>query len=456
MKTIFLAFSSPLDIRNYLRSDFYNLAISDPALRLVIFIPQDQYASAKQEFSHPRCIVEAMPAMEHLNTPWWNSFHMIVSASIPTKTIHTRLRKTYLDGGSWLGYGAKYCVWLLGHTRAWRELVRAINFYFFRNDSVWKKYVDTYAPDLIFATNMRVDPDIFLLKYAKRRGIPTIGMPQSWDNFTSKLFVFTKPDVMLVHNQTMIREAEKYADMAAGRIRMVGFLQFDHYRDLSWYMTKEEVGAQLNLDSKKHWISYFTGGLPVAVLEDKDTFDHLAMLKNAAAQGILPNAEVIVKLHPINPHRFVESVARDIPVLAFGKNFDFRMSEMKTLMNFIRLSDVIIVAGSTIALEAAILDSPVVLAAFNGYHDDTVPLHRRMSYALDHTVHYLQVQQSGGVWRVGNEQELVHAVKTYLENPALHREGRARLASELGGPLDGNAGRRVFNAMREMVNASVA
>jgi len=38
-------------------------------------------------------------------------------------------------------------------------------------------------------------------------------------------------------------------------------------------------------------------------------------------------------------------------------------------------------------------------------------------------------------------------VKSYLDNPLLHQEGRKKIVSEFVGPHDGNAGKRIFDIL---------
>lgn len=120
---------------------------------------------------------------------------------------------------------------------------------------------------------------------------------------------------------------------------------------------------------------------------------------------------------------------------------------MKVLMNLIRWTDVMVNMGSTVSIEAAVFDRPVVNVGFNRPNDSEVPMHHRISYAFDHTTHHQYVERTGGTWRVSNESELIGAVKAYLANPALHREGRSKIVEEVVGPLDGKAGEKTYKEL---------
>ena len=322
--------------------------------------------------------------------------------------------------------------------------MRLVEYYIFREDKLWGAYFDKYKSDVAFGAGMIAEVGTTMVKYARRCDIPTVGMMRSWDNFTSKGFLRVHPDILLVQNQSMVKEAMVLNSFPKNRIRVVGFPRWDHYLDPAWHMTKVEFADKFNLDPRKRWIVYFGGGLLLGLFNLPETGDHVSMLNRAIQRGEIVNACTVIRPHP-SYTQYLSEEAKKSPVLAFGKGWDFMFDELKLLLNLVRLSDVTLNLGSTMALEAAIFDKPSVLVSFTGFVDDAkLPWHRRPSVALDNTLHYKIVEKTGGVWRVYNEKELVHAVKTYLENPELHREGRKRIVEELVGPLDGQCGRRAL------------
>ena len=443
MKTIFITLASGQEITNFLTGDFYRLAKAYKDVRLVFFLPGDQIKKYKSQFAHERCLIESIPPVD-LEWKPKKIFRIACFGCIPTRTIWSRNLFSYYNGGSLFGLVGKQILWCLGHLKAWRHLMRLAEYHIFREDRLWKAYFDTYKPEVGFGTGMIAEEDITMVKYAKRHGIPTVGMMRGWDNFTSKGFLRVHPDILLVQNQSMIKEARDLNSFPKNRIRVVGFPRWDHYLDHEWHMSKEEFAAKFNLDPHKRWIVYFGGGLLLGLFNLPETGDHVSMLNRAIQRGEIANACTIIRPHP-SYTQYLSREARKSPVLAFGKGWDFVFDELKLLLNLVRLSDVTLNLGSTMALEAAIFDKPSILISFTGFVNDAqLPWHRRPSVALDDTVHYQIVEKTGGVWRVYNERELVQAVKTYLEKPELHRDGRKRIVEELVGPLDGKAGQRAF------------
>lgn len=452
MKTFFVTLASGMEIKNWMLGVFYELARKKDDARLVFFVSPEKLESCRQAFSAPNCILEPLVDLRLGSRRFKEGFRIVALASIPTETIRFRQETTYAKGGSLAGLFIKRFFWFLGHTRSWRAILRLAEYYLFHEDRAWKEYFDKYKPDAVFATALLLEEDTSLIKYAKRRGIPTLGIPRSWDNFTSKLFLRVFPDILLVQNHRMVEEATKLCDYPKNRTRVIGLPQFDHYRDPSWYISKRELARIFSIDSEKRWISYFTGGLPTVVLAEEDYSEQIEMLKQALDDGRVSHATLILRPHPNDISTMKERFSKTIPVLDFGKGFDFSHEDVKLLINLIRASAVVVILGSTIALEAAIFDRPTVLAAFNGYRDEKIQWYNKLSVALDHTTHYVDVQKTGALWRVTNEREFIEAVKTYFEKPELHHASRARLVEELIEPLDGKAGERAFKILMSLAS----
>ncbi len=450
MTTIFLTCTAGQEVRNWLYGDFYEIAKKDPDVRLVVFVIPEKLEKYRKKFAHERCIIE--PVEINMNYRPKQLFRIACFGCVPTITIWSRNLFSYLNGGSLGNLLVKQFFWLLGHLRIWRALMRAVEYYIFYDDRTWKLYFEKYKPDVVFGAGLLNEEDITLVKHARRVGVPSVGMMRSWDNFTSKGFLRVPPDILLVQNPSMMEEAVLFNNFSRERIRIAGFPQWDHYRDPAWHVSREEFARQFGLDANKRWIVWFGGGLMTGLFNLKDRGDHVMMLNDAIERGEIANAQVLARVHPGHEDSLRQEARAKTPVLNFGKGWEFDVEDMKLLLNLVRLSDVTINLGSTMALEATIFDKPVILVGFNGYEDDSkIPWSKRLSSALDNTYHYhVQVEGTGGVWRVSNEKELIHAVKTYLDNPALHREGRARILKELVGPVDGRASQRAWSTLKNL------
>jgi hypothetical protein len=446
MKTIFINIPANLEIRNYLRGDFFDLAQHQKDVRFVVFVEEKQTEGVRAEFQKDNFIIEPLPDSASFLPRWILWWQLIVFASIPTKTIRTRQRYAYLRGGSLINYAFKRGINWLAHFRIWKALINIIEYYIIRDDRAWDQMFKTYKPDLVFATSLTLRDDTALLKAAQRKGVKTLGMTRSWDNLTSKLFLSIFPDVLLVQCPNLAQEATEIYGYPSHRIHVTGFQQWSHYKDEAWYITKEKLGEMLGVDPNKKWITYFSGPPFTQILEQKDYGDHLVMLQRAVQKGKIKDAQLIAKVHPIDQVFFVEEIG-DIPVLRFGQQFHFHIDDMKLLMNLLRHSSVVINFCTSITLEAAILNIPIISLGWNGFNDADVPWEGRLDVAYDNTTHIQNIFQTGGVKRVRNEQELITAVNTYLDYPEKDIDGRKQLVEKMVGPVDGQAGQRILDAL---------
>ena len=434
------------EVKNWLLGDFYRLAKENPETRLVVFVWPENVAEYRAQFAHERCIIE--PLAKPPYRPLRQMFRTASYVNVPSSTIWGRTRHRRLEGGSLPAFWGKRLVWLLSYLKVWRSFMRTLEKFFSRDEKVWKEYFEKYRPAAHLAPTTYREVDFALIKYAKKVGVPTLGMLRGWDNMSSKAFLLAHPDMLLVQNPLMRDEAINWNDVSREKVRVIGFPYFDHYFDSQWRMTRDEVARSIGADPRKKWIAYFAGGMMTGFLYDKKTHDHLLMLKDALERGEFGEAEVMVSVHPSNRAEWTgDDLGEKIKILRLVKNWTFTHDSAKIIMNFIRECELVIDLGSSLALEAAIFDKPIIFAGFNGYQDEKLPSHRKLSTIYDYTVHMQYLIRTGGVWVVETEEELIRAVKTYLANPSLHREGRSRIVKEVVGPLDGKAGQRAFDAL---------
>jgi hypothetical protein len=96
--------------------------------------------------------------------------------------------------------------------------------------------------------------------------------------------------------------------------------------------------------------------------------------------------------------------------------------------------------ASTMSLDAAVLDVPIVCAAFasqSGGAED------RFCKRVYHTEHYRPLVESGGLRVAESMDQLVAEVSEYVQNRERDGSGRQQLALKEVGQVDGHASERV-------------
>jgi len=445
--TLFIPIFTQAESKNLLLSSVLPILKERSDLEIVIFTQDRKIESYTKRFGAPNVHIEPMADLEYSKGTLEQLISMVGYNSIPTRTIWMRQNRTLYLHPSLVNYilhPFKKMIWVLGHLRLWRELIRKLEM-LFHEDHIWNEAFKKYKPTLVFGTMH--DNSITLMKAARRHRVPVIGMTKSWDNFTSKTLLRVKPDHLIVNNPVIKKEAIAIGDMPENKVTVVGLPQYDDYLDPQWRLPREVFFAQFGLDPNRKLIVYFMGG-PLSI---HDPRDHVKMLSNAIERGELPPSQVLVRSHPnydvsLEELKSLTHVHIHVPGQTLGglsKDREFDASDMKELISTLYYCDVTMNTGSTMTIEATIFDKPIILIGFDGYTKK--PHFESIDHTMDIT-HYRYMVNSGAARRVVTEKEFITAVHAYLENPALNTVGRKKLFDEQVWQI-GGSGERLAKAV---------
>lgn len=451
MKTIFLALSSSAETKNLLRTDFFtNLKAS--GVRMVLFVPKDKVTFNQQAFGGPDVLVEPIADLEHDSSTLRRFWKTLSYNSVPTRTIWIRSNKIFFDSPNLIQgllLPMKKLVWILGHLKPWRSFIRFVEFNAFHEDiGVWKPWFDQYKPEAVFAANIIHGTHNALIKYARRRGVTSIGMTRGWDNLTSKGLILCHPDYLVLQNGVIAEEAQRINDIGEQAIRIVGWPQYDPYSRKEWELDRASFCALVGADPNKRILLYAMGG----ILNIDDPLEHVEMLDRAIQNGELPPATVLVRAHP-KYDVSLKGIEKYTNVIFYqpGKKvsdavgeWEFDDCDILVLTNTLRHSDIVFNTGSTLSIEAAIFDRPVILLGFDGYENK--PYYQSVRHGLDVT-HYRYIRETGATRTAHDEQEMIVLTNQYLLHPEMDHEGRQKLVSEQVHFSDGQSGERLAEAV---------
>ena len=99
--------------------------------------------------------------------------------------------------------------------------------------------------------------------------------------------------------------------------------------------------------------------------------------------------------------------------------------------------------ASTLSLDAAILDRPVICIDFTGEPESP----RDMLYAEYGAEHYAPLVASGGIRLAHNWDELLDLMEAAVAAPERDRDRRARMVDGECGPVDGHSAERVARTL---------
>ncbi len=203
--TVFVTISRGSIARNILRTGIVDAMLS-AGHRVVLLTPAYQDQTFVNEFRRDGVFFEPMfqPKrgwLDRILIGFHRGFVFNATSEIVARYGTYHMSET--NAFKWVVHKAVFSV--LSRMHFLRDAARWIDERL-RPDTEYGPLLDRYKPDLIFSTNIMEDPDSFLIRAAKTRKIPTVGMPKSWDNL-SKMFLRTKPDRLIVWSPYMKSEA---------------------------------------------------------------------------------------------------------------------------------------------------------------------------------------------------------------------------------------------------------
>lgn len=313
-------------------------------------------------------------------------------------------------------------------------------------------------PSVIVCTNQRSLDVLPLILAGRSLGIPSAAFIFSWDNLTSKGRIAAPFDHYLVWSEHMRQELLRYyPDVPGERVHVVGTPQFAPYADVHLRLSRKEFFARFGADPKRPLICY-SGGDAETCPEDPE---HVRVLLDLVRSGrVEGQPQVIVRPTPVDdPGRYAKVVA-DFPEMIFAVPAWIRTSaenwtrviplptDVEFLANLTQHADLNINVASTMTLDFALRDRPVVNVAFDV--NDPPPFGLPLWQYYYRFEHYRPVVDLGAARFARSPSELANLVNLYLRNPQLDRENRRRLVDlEVGVPL-GEANGRIVDVLESI------
>jgi glycosyltransferase involved in cell wall biosynthesis len=306
-------------------------------------------------------------------------------------------------------------------------------------------------PDVIVTTGPFQFEQPAIFAAAKKLNIPTLAYIPSWDNVTTKNRMVFKYDGYIVWNKrTKIDLHRFYPETRGLPVYVVGAPQFDIFRQERIFQSREDFCRGQELDPSLPLIVYAIGSPNFL----KEHYGPIYLAKRIA-EGHLGDVQMLVRPHPIHDNaemrelfeRFGPRVRLQTTPNA-GKDLTRRSqdeTQIREWVNTFRHADVVVNLSSTVTIDAAIFDKPVVNLDFDPQPGSA---DQELIKDINHMWnHFKPIAESGGVWLVNDFEEMENAVAGYLKQPELHREKRKWLAEYVCEHLDGENGRRFADAV---------
>ncbi len=457
MKTVLIYVYDCNIVRNILRTNVLTALLASEKIRtLVILVHAAKLREYSEEFVHQKIRFEAYPPARPSWIEWVAWF--LIRQTIPTKNVRIKISEALDRSPTYklTKYVLSLGIWWLSHGYQFRKLFRFFLLIPFRIET-FSSDIDKYKPDLVFLPTIYDINDIRLHKLCKHLGIKTVGMVKSWDNLLGKDALVIFPDRLIVHCDYIRQQAITLNRFPSDRIFITGIPQYDVYADSNFPLSKEEFFKEMGLDPNKRLIVYTCMGTWL-IFHELKMVESLAELVNSGTLAY--PSQLLVRLHPA--YLSEDEELKKIPGIILDRpghgnfehnswrvDFEFDERDTRRLVNTMKYADVVINTSSTIVIDAAAFNTPVVNIAFDpGVTNEKYERSARRFMDKDH---YRPVVDSGAVTVVYEESKLPQAINTYLHDRTLHHEQRARLVKELTYTIDGHSGERVAEVVLGML-----
>lgn len=305
---------------------------------------------------------------------------------------------------------------------------------------------EAYQPDLVFVPHIYGTFDTELLAEAKRRGIKTLGMVSNWDHF-DKYYLPHKADAILAQSEQIMDFAVRHQWYDPACIHLVGYPSFDVIVRERGEKSRAEVLSDLRLPEHGRYILYISGSAYC-----RDEPEIIQELVAAIERGRFGDNMYIV----VRPYAGTRPADREYDrekfdqflghprIRTFAGEFWGDVSKTARFVHILEHADVVHVVYSTAALEAAILDRPLVAPTFDGWHKRPFSQSIRRFEIREH---FADVLKTGALRPAYNFSDLFRYTEEYLRDSSRDQEKRELLRRRLCWKTDGRASERVFDYM---------
>jgi hypothetical protein len=305
-------------------------------------------------------------------------------------------------------------------------------------------------PDLIWSTVNVSSREQPYRMAARALGIPVVTSILSFDNLTSR-GPLPRDDHYLVWGVRMKTQLLRfYPQLVPQQVTITGTPQFDFHRRREFLWTRLRTLRALGLDWRRRYLLY---GASHASLTPEEPALVAQLAARMSERPALADHALILRLHPLDEPARWRAALRDhdrvhlsppfaSTTIADGWALPTR-DDYARLTSSLAHADACLNIASTMSLDAAILDRPVICIDFTREPDSP----RDMLYAEYAAEHYAPLVASGGLRVAHTWRELLNAIELAVNKPEMDRDLRARMVKAECGNVDGCAAQRVARAL---------
>lgn len=321
-----------------------------------------------------------------------------------------------------------------------------------------------YQPDLIVSSTPGWRADRYLLREAHALGIPTATVIVGWDNPSSYSIPGAPVDYANCWSEIQERELVLGSDWPPEYVHIGGIPIYDGYLSGRWAMDRAQYFDLHGLDPNRKLLSYACSF--VSFSPNIQNVEALADL--VEGEKLAEPCQLLVRLHPnhfLDVHLFqdererIRALARGSslihvvePVPIGGSMGRYSGEDMDEKASMLAHADVFLTVYSTMVVEAAVHDRPVVSVCLD--HPTGWDAPRKYTLPLSEIggwPTHQRFRESGAGIVTANREELCEAINHYLCHPEADLEARREFVRREITFTDGSAGWRTGRYLRDLV-----
>ena len=472
-KRVFISADHGLAIVYFLQSDVLPTLL-DAGLEVVLLTDDGLREQISQRFGRPGLTVEGLrfqQARQYFERndhtlQYWLHFLRWMGGSqrINTNAMDGHLRQMDYESSAKakrLMPLIRGLTWGLRRSRWMRQgLVRAQMRF---TPDLYGDLLDQYQPSLVVASTPGWRLDRYLLRQAGQRGVRTAAAIIGWDNPSSYRLPGARVDYATCWSEIQKRELVLGSDWTPERVHVGGIPTYDGYFRKEWVISREEYFRMHGLDPQRKLISY-----ACSFVTFSPNFRNMETLARLVSEDALAQpSQLLIRLHPNHfmPGSLYEQEAQRVrqmiqsmphvhlvePVALGGELGYYSGEDMPEKASMMAHSDVFTTVYSTMVVETAIHDRPIVSVCLDTPGGWNTP--GKFSLALTEIAEWPTHQRfrDAKAGRVAfDEGQLRAALDAYLRDPQLDGAERRKFVQDEVTYTDGSAGKRTGAALAKL------
>ncbi|BAJ62675.1 hypothetical protein [Anaerolinea thermophila] len=478
-KTIFISADHGLSIVYFLQTDVLPTLLESGA-RVVVLTDDGIRDQIAAKFSQPNLIIEGLrfrQCREYFekndhSLQYWMHFLRWMGGSnrINTNAMDGHLRQMAHEAsprGKRLMPLIRGLTYVLRRSRLARQAL--VNFQRRYTPNIYGDLFEKYQPSLVVASTPGWRWDRYLLREAAARGIPTAAVIVGWDNPSSYRLPGAPVDWITCWSEIQKQELVLGSDWKPERVHVGGIPSYDGYFRGTWKMSREEYFRLHGLDPNRKLLSY-----ACSFVTFSPNFANIRALAELVHQDALAEpTQLLIRLHPnhFQPGSLYEQEANRVrelirgmphvhlvePVPLGGELGYYSGEDMPEKASMMAYSDVFLTVYSTMVVETAIHDRPIVSVCIDEPGGWNTP--GKFSLSLQEIGEWpthLRFRAAGAGRVAYNAEQLKDILNLYLRAPETDSAQRRKFIQDECTFTDGSAGWRTGTFLRSLLERGEA